>query len=103
MRKKRVSKRKREDVRERKRKRKKTPTQVETTHDGPVICWTPQRACRSTRTRGLHGIVHFLTLSRRVSYLQAVARATLWPMPIACDLAREPRRRGKGDNEDEEG
>lgn len=40
-----------------------------TTHDGPVICWTPHGHV-VFHGHEVHSIVHFLALSRGVSYRQ---------------------------------
>lgn len=40
-----------------------------TTHDGPVICWTPHGHV-VPHGHEVHSIVHFLALSRGVSYRQ---------------------------------
>lgn len=57
-----------------------------TTHDGPVICWTPHGHV-VFHGHEVHSIVHFLALSRGVSYLR-LARATLWFEAIARDSNR---------------
>lgn len=64
------SRARRERERERKRKGRKRDTHTGgTTHDGPVICWTLHGHV-VFHGHAVHSIVHFLALSRGVSYRQ---------------------------------
>ena len=86
-----------------------------TTHVGPVICWTPHGHV-VFHGHGVHSIVHFLALSRGVSYLhhgpvQLYGPGGLRATRIDIDIQRrasdvnyiekESKRRWEGERERE--
>jgi len=70
-----------------------------TTHDGPVICWTPHGHV-VFHGHEVHSIVHFLALSRGVSYrsraVQLYGRSRLRATRIDARGVRSEGRRGRG-------